>query len=296
MCALPIERHHVVLAVRIEADVLHQHEIVVAAGLAECTVEHLHRALAVALIDFLVGANHALGRLEQTFTLRIVARIGDQRTHGGFRLLARGPRLNRRRRRSHVLGQALLRPRLHIGVLRVHDGSLRSTGRNGTGCVTGLAASATDPDRFRSIAGAWTPHSHRHSHIKPAQRREPFSRRRTSPYIFVCAAEANRRPGHIEKTSMLNDVYNSRILELAGNIPRLGRLACARRQRHRPFQAVRLDRHRRPQDGRAARSRDFAHDVKACALGQASSSIMARHVIGAKPANCASCAKPCARC
>ena len=28
---------------------------------------------------------------------------------------------------------------------------------------------------------------------------------------------------------------------------------------------------------------DFAHDVKACALGQASSSIMARHVIGTTP-------------
>jgi NifU-like protein involved in Fe-S cluster formation len=28
---------------------------------------------------------------------------------------------------------------------------------------------------------------------------------------------------------------------------------------------------------------DFAHDVKACALGQASSSIMARHVIGSTP-------------
>jgi NifU-like protein involved in Fe-S cluster formation len=28
---------------------------------------------------------------------------------------------------------------------------------------------------------------------------------------------------------------------------------------------------------------DFAHDVKACALGQASSSLMARHVIGATP-------------
>ena len=27
---------------------------------------------------------------------------------------------------------------------------------------------------------------------------------------------------------------------------------------------------------------DFAHDVKACALGQASSSLMARHIIGAK--------------
>ena len=26
---------------------------------------------------------------------------------------------------------------------------------------------------------------------------------------------------------------------------------------------------------------DFAHDVKACALGQASSSIMARHIVGA---------------
>ena len=33
-------------------------------------------------------------------------------------------------------------------------------------------------------------------------------------------------------------------------------------------------------DGRIA---DFAHDVKACALGQASSSIMARHVIGSTP-------------
>jgi len=30
---------------------------------------------------------------------------------------------------------------------------------------------------------------------------------------------------------------------------------------------------------------DFAHDVKACALGQASSSIMARHVVGAKAAD-----------
>jgi len=28
---------------------------------------------------------------------------------------------------------------------------------------------------------------------------------------------------------------------------------------------------------------DFAHDVKACALGQASSSIMARHVLGSSP-------------
>ena len=36
----------------------------------------------------------------------------------------------------------------------------------------------------------------------------------------------------------------------------------------------------RVQDGKIA---DFAHDVKACALGQASSSIMARHVVGSTP-------------
>jgi NifU-like protein involved in Fe-S cluster formation len=33
-------------------------------------------------------------------------------------------------------------------------------------------------------------------------------------------------------------------------------------------------------DGRVS---DFAHDVKACALGQASSSIMARNIVGATP-------------
>ena len=34
---------------------------------------------------------------------------------------------------------------------------------------------------------------------------------------------------------MLNDIYNKRILELAANIPRLGRLASARRQRDGAF-------------------------------------------------------------
>ncbi len=79
---------------------------------------------------------------------------------------------------------------------------------------------------------------------------------------------------------MLNEIYNRRILELAADIPRLGRLAS-------------------PDASATARSRlcgstvtvdlkvegdvvtDFAHDVKACALGQASSSIMARQVVGA---------------
>ncbi len=82
---------------------------------------------------------------------------------------------------------------------------------------------------------------------------------------------------------MLNEVYNSRILELAGNIPRLGRLpapdASATAHSKLCGSTVTVD---LKMDGGAVA--DFAHDVKACALGQASSSIMARHVIGAKPA------------
>jgi NifU-like protein involved in Fe-S cluster formation len=80
---------------------------------------------------------------------------------------------------------------------------------------------------------------------------------------------------------MLNDVYNKRILELAGNIPRLGRLADAeaRATAHSKLcgSTVTVD---IKMDGPVVT--DFAHEVKACALGQASSSIMARHVVGAK--------------
>jgi NifU-like protein involved in Fe-S cluster formation len=80
---------------------------------------------------------------------------------------------------------------------------------------------------------------------------------------------------------MLNDVYNARILELAGNIPRLGRLADpdASATAHSKLcgSTVTVD---LKMDG--DRVTEFAHEVKACALGQASSSIMARHVVGAK--------------
>ena len=78
---------------------------------------------------------------------------------------------------------------------------------------------------------------------------------------------------------MISDVYNAKILDFAGNISHIGRL-------------------KNPDASATAHSKlcgstvivdikmdkdvvvDFAHDVKACALGQASSSIMARHVIG----------------
>jgi NifU-like protein involved in Fe-S cluster formation len=80
---------------------------------------------------------------------------------------------------------------------------------------------------------------------------------------------------------MLNDVYNTRILELAGNIPRLGRLeqpdGTATAHSKLCGSTVTVD---LKMSGDTVT--DFAHDVKACALGQASSSIMARHVVGAK--------------
>ena len=82
---------------------------------------------------------------------------------------------------------------------------------------------------------------------------------------------------------MLNDVYNAKILELAANIPHLGRLAApdASATAHSKLcgSTVTVD---LKMDGPLVS--DFAHEVKACALGQASSSIMARHVIGAKAA------------
>jgi NifU-like protein involved in Fe-S cluster formation len=82
---------------------------------------------------------------------------------------------------------------------------------------------------------------------------------------------------------MLNDVYNTRILELAGTIPRLGRMARpdASATAHSKLcgSTVTVD---LKMDGDIVT--DFAHDVKACALGQASSSIMARNVVGANAA------------
>lgn len=80
---------------------------------------------------------------------------------------------------------------------------------------------------------------------------------------------------------MLNDVYNKKILELAANIPRLGRLpepdASATAHSKLCGSTVTID---LAMDGPVVS--DFAHDVKACALGQASSSLMASHVVGAR--------------
>ena len=81
---------------------------------------------------------------------------------------------------------------------------------------------------------------------------------------------------------MLNDVYNKRILELAAEIPRLGRLphpdATATAHSKLCGSTVTVD--LMLADGQVT---DFAHDIKACALGQASSSIMARNIVGSTP-------------
>jgi len=81
---------------------------------------------------------------------------------------------------------------------------------------------------------------------------------------------------------MLNDVYNKRILELAANIPRRGRLADpdASATAHSKLCGSTVTVDLKLRDGFVS---DFAHDVKACALGQASSSIMARNVVGSSP-------------
>ena len=76
---------------------------------------------------------------------------------------------------------------------------------------------------------------------------------------------------------MINDVYNAKILGFAGNIGRLGRLdapdASATAHSRLCGSTVTVDLR---MDG--DRIVDFAHDVKACALGQASSAIMAEEM------------------
>ena len=78
---------------------------------------------------------------------------------------------------------------------------------------------------------------------------------------------------------MINEIYNRQILGFAADIPRLQRLkepdatAVAVSRLCGSKVTIDLD----MKDGVVT---DFGQEVKACALGQASSSIMARHVVG----------------
>ena len=79
---------------------------------------------------------------------------------------------------------------------------------------------------------------------------------------------------------MIDDLYSAKVLALAANMPRAGRLAHPQGSAEkvsklcgsRVLVDVELE------DGRVA---DFAQEVKACALGQASAAVLGAHVIGA---------------
>ncbi len=78
---------------------------------------------------------------------------------------------------------------------------------------------------------------------------------------------------------MINEIYNRQILGFAADIPRLQRLAHpdATAVAHSRLCGSKVTVDLAMEDGVVT---DFGHEVKACALGQASSSIMARHVVG----------------
>lgn len=78
---------------------------------------------------------------------------------------------------------------------------------------------------------------------------------------------------------MLDSVYNSKIIEYAGNIQKLGELENpdAKTRVHSKLCGSTVDVSLKMDNNTVS---DFAHSVKACALGQAASSIMARVVVG----------------
>jgi NifU-like protein involved in Fe-S cluster formation len=78
---------------------------------------------------------------------------------------------------------------------------------------------------------------------------------------------------------MLNDIYSRRILELAAEIPLQGTLPGAHgsAKAHSKLCGSTVTVYLKL-DGNVVSA--FTHEVRACALGQASSSIMGRHVIG----------------
>jgi len=82
---------------------------------------------------------------------------------------------------------------------------------------------------------------------------------------------------------MIDDMYNAKILDLAGNIPRIGRLehpqATSTKHSRLCGSTVTVD---LVLEGDVVA--DYAHEVKACALGQAAASVLARHVVGASKA------------
>lgn len=86
----------------------------------------------------------------------------------------------------------------------------------------------------------------------------------------------------MSETSDLIKLYSTRILALAAEIPYLGRLEApqASVKKRSPLCGSTVTVDLSLKDGRVA---DFAQEVKACALGQASAAVLGEAVIGRTP-------------
>ncbi len=79
---------------------------------------------------------------------------------------------------------------------------------------------------------------------------------------------------------MINDLYSAKILKLVAEIPHAGRLAApdASSEKVAKLCGSRIIVDVTVKDGKVA---NFAQEVRACALGQASAAVLGAHVIGA---------------
>lgn len=77
----------------------------------------------------------------------------------------------------------------------------------------------------------------------------------------------------------LNDIYNTRIIELAAHIPRATRLSCpdATATAHSKLCGSTVTVDLKLDGGRVA---EFGQQVKACLLGQAAASVLGREIVG----------------
>lgn len=94
------------------------------------------------------------------------------------------------------------------------------------------------------------------------------------------ARRFDNAPADDDLGEMIDDLYSAKVLRLAAEMPRAGRLADpdATSEKVSKLCGSRVVVDVKVEDGQVA---DFAQDVKACALGQAAASVLGAHVIGA---------------
>ncbi len=230
-------------------DVAHEDDVAIALDLLENPVEHRGRVLVVAGIE-LPERLHDPGRgFAQALAVGIVPGPAQESAHGGLgfltartidRLAGEGFSHTRRQGLNHMRPCGASRSTK----LSTRTGTQRTANLHCQGVLT-----STFARRNRSMLS----------------RPEP-----TLPILRV-------RTRFVHGPPMLNEIYNRRILDARRRYPP-PRPAAARPTPVRPrFRSSAARRSQSTSRWRATGSIDFAHEVKACALGQASSSIMARH-------------------